>query len=146
MLYSLFKDFGGPVATIIAAISAVSVTGYFARKQWRTAEEKVRLDLFDRRLALYEELRSVVGRHLGSGIDETALFNFKGAISRAHFLFGPEVTKFLDERWTDLSRDMMEWKATPRPIPEEQREAATAKMVARRDRLVAFFSCLLQGL
>jgi hypothetical protein len=34
---------------------------------------------------------------------------------------------------------MVEGKATPRPIPEEQRESATARIVARRDRLNAFF-------
>ena len=65
MLYSILKDFAGPVATVIAALSAVGVTGYFVFRQWQiakqqpqTAREKLLLDLFDKRFALYEELRA----------------------------------------------------------------------------------------
>jgi hypothetical protein len=49
-----------PVVTaIIAALVAV-----IAWLQWRTAQEKVLLDLFDRRFAVYEELRAIIGQHL----------------------------------------------------------------------------------
>ena len=97
------------------------------------------MDLFDRRFAVYEELRAIVGRFLTGNIDQPALFEFKRVTSRAQFLFGPEVTSFLDERWTDLSREMVAWKLTPRPIREERREAAEAALIARKDRLSDFF-------
>jgi hypothetical protein len=108
--------------------------------QWQTARQKVLLDLFDKRFAVYDELRSVVGRHLSSGIDQTALFEFKRVTSRAQFLFGPEVQPFLEERWVDLSRDMVERNnPQPQPVPEDQRAAAEVKLVARKDRLNDFF-------
>ena len=122
------------VTAFIAAIVAI-----IAFLQWKTAREKVLLDLFDKRFAVYDELRSVIGRFLTGDIDQKGLFEFKTASSRAQFLFGPEVTSFLDERWADLSREMIAWKVTPRPVPENQREAAEAALIARKDRLSDFF-------
>jgi hypothetical protein len=53
-LYQIFKDFAGPIATIIAAVAAVSVTAYFAwhqkkiaKEQADIAREKLRHDLKD---------------------------------------------------------------------------------------------------
>ena len=59
-MYQIFKDFAGPVATIIAAFAAVSVTGYFACQQAVIARDKLEHDVFyrlyDRRVAVYELL------------------------------------------------------------------------------------------
>jgi hypothetical protein len=52
-MYQVLKDFAGPVATIIAALAAVYVTAHFARKQAWLAREKLRYDLFDRRLKIF---------------------------------------------------------------------------------------------
>lgn len=61
--YDLLKDFAGPVATVIAAVAAVSVTAYFARHQRKiaseqahTAKEKLRYDLFNRRLEIFSSI------------------------------------------------------------------------------------------
>ncbi len=144
MLYSIFKDFAGPVATIIAAISAVGVTAYFgwrqsqtAEKQLQTAEEKVRLDLFDRRYAVYEELRAIVVQYGRGGVNQTEYLKFKAASSRARFLFGPEVTSFLEATAEDLLQEVIHW-AAPRPVSEDKREAADAVLVARANRLNSF--------
>jgi hypothetical protein len=50
---------------IIAAGTAtfVALVGYF---QWRTAEQKAVLDLFDRRHAIYEIVRKAVGTMVAS--------------------------------------------------------------------------------
>ena len=85
------------VTAFIAAVVA-----FIAFLQWQTAREKVLLDLFDKRFAVYEELRSVMGRHLGSGIDEPAFYNFVRTVSRAKFLFGPEVQTFLEVEFPAL--------------------------------------------
>ena len=119
------------VTAFIAAVVA-----FIAFLQWKTAQEKVLLDLFDKRFAVYDELRSVVG----GGIDQTALFGFKRTASRAQFLFGPEVQTFLEERWVDLKRDKdLRDNPQPWPVPEDQRAAAIAERVARKDRLSDFF-------
>jgi hypothetical protein len=55
MMYQWFKDFAGPIATIVAAIAAVCVTGYFAWRQTQIAKEQadiakqnLRHDVFER--------------------------------------------------------------------------------------------------
>jgi hypothetical protein len=59
----MFENFAGPIATVIAAFAAVSVTAYFAwhqkeiaRAQAHIAREKLRYDLFDRRIAIYSSI------------------------------------------------------------------------------------------
>jgi len=51
-----------------------------AERNWRTANEKVVLDLLERRLAIYDGIRDVIGE----------------AIDRVPFLFGPEVKTYVD--------------------------------------------------
>ena len=91
-VYQALKDFAGPVATVIAAIAAVSVTGYFAWRQKNLAREKLRLDLLDRRLEIfssvsdfYEVLLSWQGTPEPEQI--LARTRFFGAIQRGKFLF-----------------------------------------------------------
>lgn len=55
-MYEILKDFAGPVATIVAAVAAVRVTAHFAREQARLASEKLRYDLFDRRLSIFNSI------------------------------------------------------------------------------------------
>jgi hypothetical protein len=68
-------------------------------KQWRTAHQRAALDLFDRRWAAYEEIRSVIGEIVREGnVTAQTTLSFAGAINRAAFLFGPEVISQL-ESW-----------------------------------------------
>jgi len=78
-----------PVIALLAA-----VIGYF---QWRTAQQKVVLDLFDRRMATYTALREVVAKVMASSSAATSenSFKFLEARDRAQFLFGPEVIEHL---------------------------------------------------
>jgi hypothetical protein len=129
------------------------VTAYFARRQWQTAREqaqtareqaqtareKVLLDLFDKRFAIYEELRACAS--CAREGDQIAVVSFKTAASRAQFLFGAEVTTFLEATRKDLAADVVQWKA-PRPDAPQQLEAATDSLVARANQLDAFYSRL----
>jgi len=53
-MYQVFKDFAGPIATIIAAFAAA----YFARQQMVIARDKLQHDIFyrqhDKRVAVFE--------------------------------------------------------------------------------------------
>jgi hypothetical protein len=81
------------IALIVALISAL---------QWITARQKVVLDLFDKRFAVYDELREVIGKHGQSGTTMEDIGKYTRAANRAKFLFGPEVTNSLEERRLDL--------------------------------------------
>jgi hypothetical protein len=85
----VLKALAVPAIGLLAA-----VIGYF---QWRTAQQKVVLDLFDRRIATYTALREVVGMVTGSSNAATPdnSFKFLEALDRAEFLFGSEVIEHL---------------------------------------------------
>jgi hypothetical protein len=55
--YGTLKDFAGPGATIVAALSAVVVTAYFSSQQAKTAQGQLRLNLFDKRYAVYKDIK-----------------------------------------------------------------------------------------
>jgi hypothetical protein len=106
--YDFFKDFAGPIATIIAASAAAFVTyklGFnqvsiareqagFAKANSRSAQQKLILDLFDKRWSIVTELREVIGEVTGK-VSHDAKRQFYLAADRAGFLFGSEVTTYL---------------------------------------------------
>lgn len=65
--------------------------------QWLTANRKVVVDLFDRRLTAYSEIRSAVALINRTGqVDFETELQFWRAIDSARFLFGREVWDYLD--------------------------------------------------
>lgn len=96
-MYEVLKDFAGPVATIIAAAAASYITWRFSRAQMRATDTRVVLDLFDRRWEVTQELRSAIGAMMTEGVSRGKPFwDFARAAQRAEFLFGQEVTDYLE--------------------------------------------------
>jgi hypothetical protein len=92
-MYQVFKDFAAPVATIVAALSAVVVTAYFAARQAWIAEEKLRHDLFDRRLQIFTSIFDFYNAMTSwEGTQEQIVVRerFFRASQEACFLFKPE--------------------------------------------------------
>jgi len=74
------------------------VTCYIAWQQWKTNQRKFNFDRYERRLKVYEE----VVRFIGVGIREgdyknEELMSFKPKVSEADFLFGEEVSTYINE-------------------------------------------------
>jgi hypothetical protein len=87
---------------IIAAVAAfAALIAYF---QWRTAHQRVVLDLFDRRLQTFElaeqSCTSIVSSIKPSMEDLRHLHQAKG---KARFLFGDDVNAYLKERIADCA-------------------------------------------
>jgi hypothetical protein len=78
-----------PAIALLAAVVAYA--------QWRTAQQKVVLDLFDRRMETYTALREIVCKIVASSSEATteASFKFLQALDRAEFLFGGKVVEHL---------------------------------------------------
>ena len=71
-----------------------------AHRQWATARDKLRLDLFERRLAVYDTVKKTLGRMVIYGrltVDDGG--DFRIGISGSRWLFGPEVQRLLEEIW-----------------------------------------------
>src|SRR5467141_1107701 len=66
--------------------------------QWRTSHQRAVLDLFDRRMENYDALNDAVVEIMREGnATLKALVPFSQAAARARFLFGKEVTAYLEE-------------------------------------------------
>lgn len=88
------------LALVIAA--GVAVISYF---QWRTAHLRYILDLFEKRLSVYEALRDAIGGYLATGnVSDETLIAYMRARNQARFLFGNEVSTYLEQTFGDLAQ------------------------------------------
>lgn len=81
-------------------IAIALAVGVIAFLQWRTAHQKVVLDLFDRRLAVFDDtmkFRQEINRQ-GFRLDVETVVAFHAVRRRAHFLFGEDVNAVL-QKW-----------------------------------------------
>lgn len=121
------KELAGPLATVFAAmvagwvayklgqsqVSVAKTQADIAYRNWQTSNEKIVLELFDKRLKLYEAIREVIAEVTRSGTarDDT-LFRYDVAVDRAPYLFGREVQDYLHEIrehliWLDTCNSML---------------------------------------
>jgi hypothetical protein len=91
------------VQWVVAAGTTIFVAtiGYF---QWRTAQQKAVLDLFDRRHEIFEVVRKAVGQMISSshGFNHQREIEFMQAMERAYFFFGDDVQDYLKQLWSDI--------------------------------------------
>ncbi|MBB4347267.1 MULTISPECIES: hypothetical protein [Rhizobiaceae] len=67
--------------------------------QWRTAHQKVMLDLFDRRWSVYKSVEAFLHAALSKGVhlDTLLIASFHRTRGEAQFLFGPDVHQLLGQ-------------------------------------------------
>ena len=114
------KALGTPVAALVAA----AVTGSFAYKQWKTARNKLKLDLFEKRFEVYEAgiqlIREIVSPSAGDGKRLTELTK---EISGAKWLLNEQIAQHLNELLTRAwKRLALERDLDEHGISMEQRE------------------------
>lgn len=93
-----------PFATIMAAIVAVCATVTFGviqfrlgRRQADIAQNKLALDLFQRRIEAFSTTRKAVGQIATLGASSPSIeMTLIEAIDASRFLFGPDLRKYLD--------------------------------------------------
>ena len=130
------------MTSLIAVFSALiasfaALIGYFP---WRTAHQRVVLDLFDRRLAIIreiEEAAKIVLNDPGRQKVDPAFWSFVRAESNARFLFGEDILKALAELRQDLA-NVMAFSDIPVDSPDYQRKVDIK--YASLQRIVDFIS------
>lgn len=113
------RGFLTPVIAIVAV--------YVAWQQWRTNQSKLRVEKYDRRLRVYQEVVKILSievRDADVKLDD--LVKFRAGAAEADFLFGPEIPKYVDEIY---QHGLKIWRAnaerrekTPSYIPGETAE------------------------
>jgi type II secretory pathway pseudopilin PulG len=94
-MYEILKDFAGPVATIIASITAAGITWYFASRQAQiaqqqadtakqqasTAFDQLRYNLFEKRYAIYNTARELISVVVNQpNVQGSEIFSLNGQI------------------------------------------------------------------
>ncbi|AVH90212.1 hypothetical protein [Stenotrophomonas maltophilia] len=128
--------------TALGQILVAVVVGFIAYRQWRTARSKLQFDLFDRRLKVYDAIKSVVLRSVPSDWRANVELEMSTALAELRWLFGKPVYDFV---WKEIYVplvDLSEAKATiaePGPLSQpgvrEARDAASARARALRRQL-----------
>jgi hypothetical protein len=98
------------------------VTTYIAWQQWKTNQNKLNLDRYEKRLQVYKE----VIRYISVGIRDATyendeLMTFRSKVSEADFLFGEDVSKYIDDlhrHAVNLARWSKEYRDYSQPKPE----------------------------
>lgn len=86
---------------LTAAIAIIgALIAYF---QWRTAHQRIVLDLFEKRFETCEQIRKALVEYAqGLQVTGDTLKTYIKAQNRAKFLFGNDVTNFLEGSFKDL--------------------------------------------
>ena len=85
---------GTPVVAMLAAI----IAGLITWGQWKTARDRLKLDLFDKRLVIYQVARDFLASVMTSGkVNEKELFKFSMAMREAKWLLNADVAQYLNE-------------------------------------------------
>jgi hypothetical protein len=98
------------------------VATYIAWQQWKTNKQKLVLDRYDRRLHVYEEVRkilSIIFRDAKASYDD--LLKFRTSVSEADFLFGSEITSYIDEIYSRGVK-LQYWSGEYRDFTQEMPE------------------------
>jgi hypothetical protein len=86
------------LAPTVVAIAAAGIAGYIAWRQWKTGDDRLRLDMFEKRFAVYDATRTLlvtVTRH--GQITSEDLSRFYQGILGAEFLFDGDARAFLTQ-------------------------------------------------
>lgn len=115
-----------------------------AYRQWRTAQNKLKFDLFDRRFSVYEASRDLLGSIMTSGkVRDEEVFKFLLATREAKWLFNTDVAIYLEKELYQKALDLQTLQATLDGIPVgEERSANVQKQVEIKRWFVAQYEVL----
>lgn len=86
------------LAALLTPIVAV-LGSFIAYRQWRLAQNKLKLELFDRRLSVYDATRALLASIMSSGkTKDEEVFKFMVATREAKWLLNDSIAEYLDKQ------------------------------------------------
>jgi type II secretory pathway pseudopilin PulG len=126
-MYEILKDFAGPVATIIASITAAFLTWRFAswqariaqqqadtaKQQANTAFDQLRYNLFEKRFAIYNTARELVALVVNeSNVQGSDVLPLQAKLNEAEFFFSRDICDWLRKLREDCN-NLLIMRGTP---------------------------------
>jgi hypothetical protein len=84
-------DFWKSVGTVIVAVIAAAIASAMQWRQGTIARNKLRMDMFDKRFKLYNQLKEVVSNLQDYRYQGNELANFDDAVEQCRWIFNEEV-------------------------------------------------------
>lgn len=111
-----------PTATLLLGVVTLMVTGYIALQQWQINKNKLRLDLFDRRWAVFEAaMRLAASAVHKPTITSDDLREFATATRGVRFLFNKSLEEYCDKLRTEAVAILFEnRKLEDLPVGDER--------------------------
>jgi hypothetical protein len=108
------------IASYAATPFIAAAAAFIAYQQYRVNELKLKLDQYDRRLKIYTEVRNLLRIVMrDANVKDFDAVAFRSSVAEADFLFGPEITKYLDEVYSHVV-DLGMWSSMYRDSTQEQ--------------------------
>lgn len=108
-------------ATYLAALltPTVAILGSFiAYRQWRLAQNKLKLDLFDRRFSVYEAARTLIASIMTSGkAKDEEVLKFMVATREAKWLLNASTAEYLEKQLYHKATDLQTFAAELEGVP-----------------------------
>jgi hypothetical protein len=110
----------------------VAVIGSFiAYRQWRTAQNKLKLELFDRRFNVYLAATTLLASIMGSGkAKDEDLFKFLSATRDAKWLLNIDVANYMDKELYHKAVELMTFSDMLEGVPPGEERTANIRKQA----------------
>lgn len=98
----IWLEYVKTIGPLVVALIAGGIASVIAHRQWETAKAKVVLDLFERRLEVYNLVSDAVFliiQESEDNIDHRMMGPFAVGLRKAKFLFGKEIYNYLEHIW-----------------------------------------------
>jgi len=133
------------IIQVVTTLVLGGVAAYIAWRQWRTSQDRLVLELFDRRFQVFQELtRTIAGAFQKTGVKISDLANFDAATEKARYLFGAEVHEYLK----DVRKKLIDIHAIETALAEmpdgASRTRAEAKITDALNEMHAFYGKLAE--
>lgn len=110
------------LSALLTPAIAVSVT-IIAYRQWRTAQNRLKLDLFDRCLAIHTAALGIILRAVNNPTGSIDVVEFKPAVRQSRWLLDKEIERYFRQEFIPKVIDFhILWSPNTKSDTEERRE------------------------
>lgn len=116
-------EFFAMVAVLNALLTPLIaiIATYIAWQQWKGNQLKLKMERYERRLRVYQEVVKMLKKCANGEIREfSVIIDFGASTAEADFLFGPEIRQYIDEistRAAKLKSANVQYKDHTQPVP-----------------------------
>jgi len=115
---------------------------YIAYRQWKTSRDRLKLDLFEKRFAVYEATRTFIKSIISSGkAEDQPMYIFRASTGETKWLFDEKVANYLDKQIWKPAVDLQTLESELQGMPVGE---ARSKKVQERSILFEQFMAELR--